>query len=60
MTDPNDLIDGIMRCINEAEILHDPSRLIEARRLLNNDLRQAIDRWIAAAAQPQPDPFSAG
>jgi hypothetical protein len=46
--DPNDLIDSIVDAINYAEIANDPQGLIKARRLLNNDLRQAIDGYIDA------------
>lgn len=44
--DPNDLIDSIVDAIDYAEIAHDTLGLIKARRLLNNDLRQAIDVYI--------------
>ncbi len=44
--DPNDLIDTIVDAIDYAEIAHDPQGLIKARRLLNNDLRQAIDSYV--------------
>ena len=44
--DPNDLIDSIVDAIDYAEIAHDTQGLIKARRLLNNDLRQAIDVYI--------------
>ena len=44
--DPNDLIDTIVDAIDYAEIAHDLQGLIKARRLLNNDLRQAIDMYI--------------
>jgi HD superfamily phosphohydrolase YqeK len=44
--DPNDLIDSIIDAIDYAEIARDRQGLIKARRLLNNDLRQAIDMYI--------------
>jgi hypothetical protein len=44
--DPNDLIDTIVDAIDYAEIAHDLQGLIKARRLLNNDLRQAIDLYV--------------
>jgi HD superfamily phosphohydrolase YqeK len=44
--DPNDLIDTIVDAIDYAEIAKDTQGLIKARRLLNNDLRQAIDVYI--------------
>lgn len=44
--DPNDLIDTIVDAIDYAEIARDNQGLIKARRLLNNDLRQAIDNYI--------------
>jgi hypothetical protein len=44
--DPNDLIDSIVDAIDYAEIAHDLQGLIKARRLLNNDLRQAIDQYV--------------
>jgi HD superfamily phosphohydrolase YqeK len=44
--DPNDLIDTIVDAIDYAEIARDNQGLIKARRLLNNDLRQAIDDYI--------------
>lgn len=44
--DPNDLIDSIVDAIDYAEIAHDSQGLIKARRLLNNDLRQAIDLYV--------------
>jgi len=43
---PNDLIDTIVDALDYAEIAHDSQGLIKARRLLNNDLRQAIDHYI--------------
>jgi hypothetical protein len=46
MMDPNDLIDTIVDAIDYAEIAKDLQGLIKARRLLNNDLRQAIDVYI--------------
>lgn len=46
--DPNDLIDTIVDAIDYAEIAHDLQGLTKARRLLNNDLRQAIDLYIQA------------
>jgi HD superfamily phosphohydrolase YqeK len=44
--DPNDLIDSIVDAIDYAEIARDVQGLVKARRLLNNDLRQAIDLYI--------------
>jgi hypothetical protein len=44
--DPNDLIDSIVDAIDYAEIAHDAQGLVKARRLLNNDLRQAIDLYV--------------
>jgi hypothetical protein len=44
--DPNDLIDTIVDAIDYAEIAKDAQGLIKARRLLNNDLRQAIDVYV--------------
>ncbi|MGE5221062.1 MAG: hypothetical protein ACM3PY_01410 [Omnitrophica WOR_2 bacterium] len=44
--DPNDLIDTIVDAIDYAEIASDLQGLIKARRLLNNDLRQAIDTYV--------------
>ncbi|HEX7974389.1 MAG TPA: hypothetical protein VF498_08275 [Anaerolineales bacterium] len=44
--DPNDIIDTIVDAIDYAEIARDLEGLIKARRLLNNDLRQAIDIYI--------------
>lgn len=44
--DPNDLIDSIVDAIDYAEIAKDAQGLIKARRLLNNDLRQAIDLYV--------------
>jgi hypothetical protein len=43
--DPNELIDSIVDAIDYAEIAKDVQGLIKARRLLNNDLRQAIDLY---------------
>ena len=43
---PNDIIDAIVDAIDYAEIAKDPQGLIRARRLLNNDLRQAIDEYV--------------
>jgi hypothetical protein len=43
---PNDLIDSIVDAIDYAEIAMDVQGLIKARRLLNNDLRQAIDLYV--------------
>ena len=44
--DPNDIIDTIVDALDYAELARDPQGLIKARRLLNNDLRQAIDQYI--------------
>lgn len=46
--DPNYLIDTIVSAIDYAEINRDPQGLMRARRLLNNDLRQAIDEYVQA------------
>jgi HD superfamily phosphohydrolase YqeK len=43
---PNDLIDTIVDALDYAELAKDAQGLIKARRLLNNDLRQAIDVYI--------------
>jgi hypothetical protein len=39
----NILIDRIVELINRGEIFKSPEEFIEARRLLNNELRQALD-----------------
>jgi hypothetical protein len=44
--DPNDLIDSIVDAIDYVEVAMDMQGLIKARRLLNNDLRQAIDLYV--------------
>ena len=44
--DPNDLIDTIVDAIDYTEITRDMQGLLKARRLLNNDLRQAIDLYV--------------
>jgi hypothetical protein len=44
--DPNDLIDAIVDAIDYAELAKDSKGLLKARRLLNNDLRQAIDIYV--------------
>jgi HD superfamily phosphohydrolase YqeK len=44
--DPNDLIDSIVDAIDYVEIAKDFYGLVKARRLLNNDLRQAIDIYV--------------
>jgi hypothetical protein len=44
--DPNDLIDSIVDAIDYAEMAHDTQGLNRARRLLNNELRQAIDSYV--------------
>jgi hypothetical protein len=44
--DPNDLIDAIVDAIDYAEVAHDVQGLDRARRLLNNELRQAIDVYV--------------
>jgi hypothetical protein len=44
--DPNDLIDTIVDAIDYAELAHDAAGLVKARRLLNNELRQAIDLYV--------------
>lgn len=40
---PSEIIYRISNAIDMAEIYHDPDYFVEARRLLNNDLRQAIE-----------------
>lgn len=56
-TNPNDLIDTIVDAIDYAELAKDSQGLIKARRLLNNDLRQAIDVYVqgevSKALQPR-------
>jgi HD superfamily phosphohydrolase YqeK len=44
--DPNDLIDSIVDAIDYAEMARDTQGLNRARKLLNNDLRQAIDSYV--------------
>jgi hypothetical protein len=44
--DPNDLIDTIVDAIDYVEVAKDWQGLVKARRLLNNDLRQAIDSYV--------------
>jgi hypothetical protein len=44
--DPNDLIDRIVDALDYAELANDAQGLIQARRLLNNELRQAIDQYV--------------
>lgn len=46
--DPNDIIDSVVDAIDYAELAKDPQGLIKARRLLNNELRQAIDEYVTA------------
>ncbi|RPI87729.1 MAG: hypothetical protein EHM41_03945 [Chloroflexi bacterium] len=46
IADPNDLIDSIVDAIDYAEMARDTQGLIKARKLLNNDLRQAIDLYV--------------
>jgi hypothetical protein len=46
VANPNDLIDTIVDAIDYAELAKDSQGLIKARRLLNNDLRQAIDIYV--------------
>jgi len=46
VADPNDLIDSIVDAIDYAELARDDQGLIKARRLLKNDLRQAIDLYV--------------
>ncbi len=61
--DPNDLIDTIVDAIDYAEIAKDEQGLLKARRLLNNDLRQAIDSYVrneVAKALQQPANASEG
>jgi hypothetical protein len=40
--DPFDLIQQISECIDVGEVYHDPYAFIKARKLLNNDLGEAI------------------
>jgi hypothetical protein len=51
MKDPYELIDRAVRAINQAEESRDPYAFIEARRILNNDLRQAIQEHTEQAVQ---------
>ncbi len=51
MMDPNDMIDTIVDAIDYAELAKDPQGLVKARRLLNNDLRQASDVYIQAEVE---------
>jgi HD superfamily phosphohydrolase YqeK len=44
--DPNDLIDTIVDAMDYVEVTRDFQGLVKARRLLNNDLRQAIDLYV--------------
>ncbi len=48
LVDPNDVIDNIIDAIDYAELAKDAQGLVKARRLLNNDLRQAIDGYVQA------------
>lgn len=41
---PSEIIQEISRLIDRAELSHNPWDFVEARRLLNNDLVQAINR----------------
>lgn len=45
--DPNTIIDAVVDAIDYAEMAKDSQGLVKARRLLNNDLRQAIDQYVA-------------
>jgi hypothetical protein len=58
--DPNDLIDAIVDAIDYAEIAHDVQGLNRARRLLNNELRQAIDVYVQRELEKSADAPSAG
>ncbi len=57
--DPNDLIDTIVDAIDYAELAKDSQGLIKARRLLNNDLRQAIDVYVQGEVSKALHPRSA-
>ncbi len=46
--EPDELIDKIIAKISQAEISRDPYELVEARRMLVDDLRKAIDHSITA------------
>ncbi len=48
VVDPNEVIDNIIDAIDYAELAKDVQGLVKARRLLNNDLRQAIDGYVQA------------
>ncbi len=56
--DPNDVIDSIVDAIDYAEVAGDTQGLNKARRLLNNDLRQAIDAYVRAEIQRSAQPHS--
>ena len=58
--DPNDLIDRIVDAIDYAEVARDTQGLNQARRLLNNELRQAIDMYVQSEISKvlnKPDPY---
>lgn len=42
---PNDLIDLLIRKVSEAEISKDYTQFVDIRRMMNTDLRQAIDEY---------------
>jgi hypothetical protein len=54
--DANDLIDRILSQVNQAEATHSPYDFMEIRRLLNNDLRQAVEelelKWDRSCLTP--------
>lgn len=41
-----EIISEISRCIDMAEIYKDRYQLVQARRMLNNDLPRAIDAYV--------------
>ena len=45
VVDPFDLIQQISECIDVGEVYHDPYAFIKARKLLNNDLVEAISLY---------------
>jgi hypothetical protein len=56
--DPNELIDVIVDAIDYAEIAHDVQGLQRARRLLNNELRQAIDLYVQTELEKSAAPLN--
>ncbi len=55
---PNDLIQTISAKIDQAEVNHDPYSLMEARRILNNELPQAIDQYVEAQVQQAVEAYA--